>query len=214
MIVHSLVVPQQTERAATRLPAKRADKIARILDASLALFAERGFHGTAMPDIAARAEIAPATIYRYFVNKEALVNAVFRGAKERLRWHLLTDLALDDEPRALFAAFFARLVSFARAFPTEFVFLEMQDHVPYLDAESRKLETTVLAPIWMVLHRHREMGVTKPMRPEIVIGMVWGALVGLIKAERLGYLVVSADDLADVERACWDAIVRRGEEGA
>jgi TetR/AcrR family transcriptional regulator, repressor of fatR-cypB operon len=214
MIVHSLIVDETEPVPARRLDEKRADKIERILAASLRLFAERGFHGTAMPDIAAEAKIAPATIYRYFENKEALVNGVYRVSKSRLRSHLFDGLDITLEPRALFGSFFGRLISFARACPADFVFLEMQDHVPYLDAESRRIELGVLGPIGRVLAQLRERGVLGPIRPEIVIGMVWGAVVGLLKAERSGYLTVSSADLAAVEQASFFAITHHGAKNS
>ncbi len=206
----------QTEATATarlqsvsRLDEKRADKTQRIVAAGLKLFAERGFHGTSIPDICKEAGVAAGTIYRYFDSKEALVNAVFRASKTRLRDRLFDGLDTKAPPRPLFKDFFARLVAFARNHPTDFAFLEMQDHIPYLDRESRDLEVAVLAPIWLVLLGHRNKGVMKEVRPEIVIGMVWGALVGLMKAERMGYFKVTEQDLVDAEQACWDGMIRR-----
>lgn len=52
---------------------------ARIQDAALALFADRGFRGTAMADVAARAGVAVANLYRYYANKDALFAAVVPG---------------------------------------------------------------------------------------------------------------------------------------
>jgi len=49
-----------------------------ILDAALACFAEKGFSGTRMDDIAARAGITKGTIYLYFESKEALFKALAR----------------------------------------------------------------------------------------------------------------------------------------
>ncbi len=49
---------------------------ARILDAAEALFAERGFAGTAVRDIAARCELNPASLYNHFESKQALYEAV------------------------------------------------------------------------------------------------------------------------------------------
>ena len=54
-----------------------------ILSAALELFAEKGFHGTAVPEIAAKAGVAAGTIYRYFDSKEAMVNAVYQRHKAR-----------------------------------------------------------------------------------------------------------------------------------
>jgi AcrR family transcriptional regulator len=42
------------------------DKREAILGAALELFAERGFHGTAVPQIADKAGVGAGTIYRYF----------------------------------------------------------------------------------------------------------------------------------------------------
>ena len=45
------------------------DKREAILEAALELFAERGFHGTAVPLIAAKAHVGAGTIYRHFKDK-------------------------------------------------------------------------------------------------------------------------------------------------
>lgn len=53
-------------------------RIPEILDAALACFAEKGFAGTRMDDIAARAGISKGTIYLYFDGKEAVFKALAR----------------------------------------------------------------------------------------------------------------------------------------
>ena len=54
------------------------DKREAIMTAALELFVERGFFGTAVPEIADRAGVGAGTIYRYFESKEALVNEIYR----------------------------------------------------------------------------------------------------------------------------------------
>ncbi|MDK2126296.1 TetR/AcrR family transcriptional regulator [Parachitinimonas caeni] len=51
---------------------------AEILEAALALFAEKGFTATKMEDIAKRAGVTTGTPYRYFANKEEIFKAVVR----------------------------------------------------------------------------------------------------------------------------------------
>lgn len=51
--------------------------------AGLELFTAQGYRGTTTLDIASRARIAEATIYRHFVGKEALFN---EGYRQALRW--------------------------------------------------------------------------------------------------------------------------------
>src|SRR5689334_13840536 len=114
------------------------DKRRIILDAALRMFADRGYHGTTVPDVAEAAGVGTGTLYRYFAHKEALVNEVYRDAKQHLRTALLgvgpeSDFTPGDEsPRTWFLALWGRLGAFARAEPEAFRFLEMQDHVEYL----------------------------------------------------------------------------------
>ncbi len=182
---------------------------AKVIDAALALFAERGYHGTTIPQVMAKAGIGAGSLYRLFESKEALVNAVFRSAKRRLERALRDDFDLDVEPHTLFGAFWGRLTAFARAEPVTFRFLELQDHVPYLDGESRSVELGVLGPILAVcLDLQRRGGLRADLRPDVLIALVWGAFVGLIKAERLGYLKVDEAVSGMARDACFRAIAQ------
>jgi TetR/AcrR family transcriptional regulator, repressor of fatR-cypB operon len=193
----------------SRVEQKKEDKRRRLLAAALELFSERGVLGTAVPLVAERAEVGAGTVYRFFESKEALVNEVFREAKARLRLTLEEGLDFSLPPKALFDAFWARLCRFARAEPVAFHFLEMQDHAPYLDEESRALERQVLAPIFAACVRFQAEGVLRPEVPvDVAMALVWGAFVGLIKAERLGYLELGEANLAQARDACWRAFTK------
>jgi TetR/AcrR family transcriptional regulator, repressor of fatR-cypB operon len=179
----------------------------RILAAALRVFAERGFHGTAVPLVADAARVATGTLYRYFPSKEALVNEVFRDAKGRLARALYEGLDVAQPPPALFAEIWRRVVRFARREPVAFHFLEMQDHTPYLDAKSLELERGVLGPIVMAAsHLRGAGGGRRALPPDVMIAFAWGALVGLFKAERLGYLQLADAMLERAGDACWNAI--------
>ena len=69
---------------ATAAASSKTDKRGAILEAALSLFVERGFHGTAVPALADRAGVGAGTIYRYFKNKEGLVNELYREWKSAL----------------------------------------------------------------------------------------------------------------------------------
>jgi len=203
-------------RRSSRGPEKRRrgrplvdDKRRRILDAALKTFAARGYHGTVVPDVADAAGVGTGTLYRYFENKEALVNEVYRDAKQRLKSALLDDLpATDvyqlDNARQWFGELWKRLATFARAEPDAFRFLEMQDHVEYLDAQSRALELSVLGPLWLAGKRLHARAGGPPV--DIAIALLWGAFVGLVKASRLGYLKLDDRKLEQAGEAAWRII--------
>lgn len=180
-----------------------------ILTAALTLFSERGFHGTAVPEVAALARVGAGTIYRYFASKEALVNGVFQQAKSLLRDALLLDFDPQGDVRTAFHQFWLRLTRFARDYPRQFRFLELQDHVPYLDDTSRALELQILLPVNLFCQYARDQGTARDLAAGTLMAMIWGAVVGLFKAEHLGYLpAISDDTLHQAEQACWDMFCR------
>lgn len=65
---------------AKRWERRKENRAPEILEAALACFAEQGFAGTRMDDIAARAKITKGTIYLYFQSKEELFKALARGS--------------------------------------------------------------------------------------------------------------------------------------
>jgi AcrR family transcriptional regulator len=72
-------------RPAARAPKRERGKqrVAALLDAGAALFAERGYHATTMTAIAERAGAAIGSLYQFFPSKEALAEALFDRFAER-----------------------------------------------------------------------------------------------------------------------------------
>jgi len=60
------------------------DKRKKILTAAEILLAERGFYGLSMKALANSAGVAAGTIYRYFENKEDMINQLHQHVKEEL----------------------------------------------------------------------------------------------------------------------------------
>jgi len=213
--------PESTKARASGSPRRRGrplidDKRRLILDAALRVFAERGFHGTSVPEVATAAGVGTGTLYRYFEHKVALVNEVYRDAKLRLRGALLDGLGAPTSYRThdaerWFYELWRRLGAFAAVEPEAFRFLEMQDHVAYLDGESRQIELSVVARLFQASKQPRERATT-PTRTDrtapidVLIALLWGAFVGLIKASRLGYLTLDDTRLEQAGHACWRMI--------
>ncbi|RFA25371.1 hypothetical protein CAI21_19240 [Alkalilimnicola ehrlichii] len=196
----------QSKTQSAKVSAKREA----ILTAALETFAERGVNGVAVPEIATHAKVGTGTIYRYFPSKEALVNALFMQEKSALAERLSESMEVYTAPKAMFDEFWRRLVAFARQRPQAFRFLELQDHLPYLDKESRALERRLLVPIAKHQKRLQEQGVFRDdIRVEVLMALIWGAFVNLFKAERGGYLTLSEDDISAARDACWQLCTRQ-----
>ncbi len=63
---------------APRWARRKQARPAELLAAALALFVEKGYAGTRLDDVAARAGVSKGTLYLYFANKEELFKAVVR----------------------------------------------------------------------------------------------------------------------------------------
>lgn len=72
-----------------------------ILDATLRCVRKSGFHGASMADIAAEAKMSVGVIYRYFENKEAIIEAIVANDLAEMRakfaeWEATPDDKLLD----------------------------------------------------------------------------------------------------------------------
>jgi AcrR family transcriptional regulator len=83
----------------------RADETReRLLEAAVAAFAERGFHGTTTRDIASAAGMSPAAVYVHHKSKEELLHLISRTGHERTLDLVRTAIASESDPAGQLAA--------------------------------------------------------------------------------------------------------------
>jgi TetR/AcrR family transcriptional regulator, repressor of fatR-cypB operon len=182
------------------------DKREPIVTAALELFVERGFFGTAVPEIADRAGVGAGTIYRYFDSKEALVNAIYREQKL-----LFGKVALDNFPstastREQFRVLWTRMARFAVEHPSSFVFLELHHHARYLDAASRAVEQRMTALFTDVVTSAQARNELKAGDPRVLMGLVMGAFIGVIRSCIDVDRPLGDADWVLAEQCMWEAI--------
>jgi AcrR family transcriptional regulator len=71
---------------------------ARLLDAAVRAFAERGFHGTTTRDIAAAAGMSPAALYVHHRSKEELLYLISKSGHERTLALVRDGVAGSEDP--------------------------------------------------------------------------------------------------------------------
>ena len=193
-------------RAKRGRPPLREDRHASILEAALACFVERGFHGTAIPEIAAKADIAAGTIYHYFENKESLVNALYRTWKQAIAQRVFTAFPQGASPRKQFQVIWNEMVAFALAEPNAFAFIELHNHASYLDAESIAIDRNIKDFARSVIENAQRDGVVKPLDAKVLMELMFGAFVGMMRAHWEGRIHLTDEVVRDAEQACWDAV--------
>ena len=186
--------------------ARTTDKREAIMTAALALFVERGFYGTAVPEIAERADVGAGTIYRYFESKEALVNAIYREQKL-----VFGRLALEGFPstapmREQFRQLWTRMARFATEHRDAFIFIELHHHAPYLDDESRAVEQRMIELFNRVVTSAQDRGEIRPGDPHVLMSLVMGGFVGVIRGCIDRERPLGDADWKLAEQCMWEAI--------
>src|SRR5947209_4086365 len=93
-----------------RLPAVQRRR--QLLDVSLAVFAERGFHGTAMAQVAAKAGVTKPVLYQHFRSKRELYLELLDDVGQRLLEEVQKATAAAGGPRQQVASGFAAYFRF------------------------------------------------------------------------------------------------------
>ncbi|WP_433306411.1 TetR/AcrR family transcriptional regulator [Actinoplanes sp. CA-030573] len=121
----------------------------RLLDAALASFAAKGFHGTSTRDIAEAAGMSPAAVYVHYRSKEELLFALSLAGHERVRRSMREAAARSADPaerlRAVvreFAAWHARSQIRGRVVQYEMAALT-PGHAAEITAIRREIEATM-----------------------------------------------------------------------
>src|SRR6267378_632646 len=96
----------------TRRAAASAETRRRIVDAAIALHAEKGVLGATWPDIAKRADVALGTVYRYFPSLDQLVPACTSENAVRMRPPGVTVLEGLTRPEERIGRFVQELFAF------------------------------------------------------------------------------------------------------
>jgi AcrR family transcriptional regulator len=133
-----------TERAhTTRLPAPARRR--QLLEVALQVFADHGFHGTSMNEVAEAAGVTKPVLYQHFTSKEALYRELVEDLGDRLERAIVNGVALADGPRqqveAGFQAYFRWATSQGPAFWV--LFAEHNRADPQLASAIEKVEAAV-----------------------------------------------------------------------
>ncbi|MFC4411803.1 TetR/AcrR family transcriptional regulator [Chungangia koreensis] len=177
-----------------------------ILNAALKMFALRGYDGTTIPMIADEANVGAGTIYRYFENKQTLVNSLFQNSVRTFSDALRSDFPVEGDMRQKFAHIFRRMGEFAEQYTETLLFIDATAGSYYLDEKSNEMFQEFMSFIEHQLDIGKKEGKIRNMPSKAMISIVYGAFVQLFKVKCNGMLEATPELMKAVEESCWDAI--------
>ena len=185
------------------------DKEIAILNATLDLVAERGFHGTPMSQVAKRSKVSAGIIYHYFENKDALMQALYL----RIKTQFAAALLVDAPDKMLFPHNVVQLWHNAYRFytqnPRETQYIEQFENSPYKDywdEETMLSQDENMQRVAGIIGAEVAAGNVREMPPMVLYALTMGVALSLAKRHITGTLVLNDDDLNSVAHACLRAI--------
>lgn len=184
----------------------QAYKKTAILESTLLLIKEHGFHGTPMSQIAKSAGVAAGTIYHYFESKDALIKELYVYVKDKLADAILKNDNAERPYRERFLDFWVNQCSFFIENPAFLYFLEQYINSPYAkqfaENESKLFNTKVKPFVAYGI----ENGLIRKMDYELLGPIVHGSIVAAAKFHLSGRHAFTSDRLYGMAEIIWDGI--------
>lgn len=179
-----------------------------VLNSTLALIRQYGFHGTPMSMIAKHAGVAAGTIYHYFESKDALINALYVHESSRLAAALLVG---DDETGLYKDRFFRCMMNhynFYLSNPDSLYFLEQYANSPYaknqIENHEKRFEHIIRFFSYGI-----EQNYFKNIDAKLLLPTIKGTLVAAANFQLRDAMVFSDEDIKVVINMIWDGIKKQ-----
>ncbi|EHH3731665.1 TetR/AcrR family transcriptional regulator [Vibrio parahaemolyticus] len=185
------------------------DKRDQILAAAEQLIAESGFQGLSMQKLANEAGVAAGTIYRYFSDKEHLLEEVRLNVAKRIASAVQAgvngDMPLKERYRTMWLNIWNLAGSNLNAISNRVQY----DSLPCTTRNKTwELERKMFAQVDRLFNQGKEEGVFKPLDNEVLSGLSFEASVALARKHALGFYQLDDDALEAAIEASWDAIIK------
>lgn len=195
----------------------KVDKRTAILEATLELIAEQGFHNTPTSQIAEKARVGVGSIYRYFKDKDELIHALFVYVIEKEGNEILQEYNPKAPLRERYIHICTRMFQFAAQHPKESNFLEQYVHSPY--GLSRRREDMLKQnghaghkppkpPLITLFETAKTQQIIKDLPGSILMALTFGPIFEIIREINAGLFAYDAELMQRVVEACWDAVKR------
>ncbi|WP_339723622.1 TetR/AcrR family transcriptional regulator [Maribacter stanieri] len=185
---------------------KSIDKRNALINATIDLVNNDGFHATPMSKIAKMACVSPATIYLYFENKQDLVNKTYIEVKSNYTAYAF---ATYDESMSVekgFEAIWKRIADFKLKESAHAMFLAQCDNTPMIDEESRQEGIKHLQPLLDLWARGKKEGIIKPLSDYMLYAYSINPLSFLMITQNRGSVKLDAKELDQAFEAAWSSI--------
>jgi AcrR family transcriptional regulator len=185
-----------------------SDKREAILQATLDIIYEHGFHATPVSEIARRANVGTGSVYRYFKNKDDLLNQLYLDVKRQMFEAMHVGLAPDMPFEQLFKRIWINLFEYYTRNPRQFSFAEQYCGSPILTEATRTEGDLIFREYAGFIDKAIREGAINDVPRAVVTAALVGMTVSLVKQQLSGAIVVGDDLKHKAAHAAWCAVRR------
>ncbi len=190
----------------------KPDKRDEVVRAALELIAELGFHGAPMAMIAERAGVGAGTIYRYFENKDVLINELYQEIEDKVQRFILDGYRKEAPFRARFLHLGTAMLRYFIEYPLDFRYVEQFHNSPYGVAVRRDKLLGNREGGCNAFKELFEQGMAQQVLKDfplvILLDLAFGPLLVVARDHILGFIILDDELITRVVEASWDAVKR------
>lgn len=182
------------------------DKESALLQATLDLVIENGFHDAPMSKIAKLAGVSVGTIYLYFKSKQDLVNKLYLIVKGNFAEKIFEGFTADGEVETLFKTIWYNIANYKFNNYKEARFLSLCDNTPMIEEHIRQKGLQHLKPLLLLWERGIKEGVVKNISPYLLYAYTVYPINFLIYVNQMGEYNADKKQLDDAFFITWEGI--------
>ena len=152
------------------------------------------------------ANVGTGTIYRYFDNKDNLINTLHDEVEQRLRATALEEYNEQASVRENIFKTLSIVFHFFLDNPNEFKFFEQYYHSPYGIEKKRSQEDSCERPMIDLFNRGIEQHIIKDLPHDLLFALCFGPMTRLIRDQLTGYFTITDEMIQATIKAAWDSI--------
>jgi AcrR family transcriptional regulator len=177
-----------------------------ILSGALGLVEQYGLAGLSIDAVAKAAGVGTGTVYVYFANKEALLNALYVEAKCELSREIFEGTGPGVAVKPAFERMCVAYLRYVATHRADVVFIHQFCNSPYVFEPSKEMAGRALAPLVELLERAKAEGLLKGLPVPLMITFLQGTLTEMAAYVASEPKKQQEQRHLEVARLCWDAL--------
>jgi len=190
-----------------KLEEKRKLKKVSIFEAALNTIFEKGLQDSSMSDIAERANVSVGTIYRYFENKNCLLNDLYKKVNGEIHNAMLKGYSEGKSIHKRFCQICVNLFNYYLGNPKEFKFIEQCIYSPHIESTTYKdIYSGSLTPLVNFFSEAINRNEIKNIPIEMIFSFIHGPIVTLVRQHSIERIHINDEIVELAVSSCWDAL--------